>query len=129
MIAAKAGTARSHYEAMAYASRIEAATPHDLVLVLYEELLLSLSILARSLRLGDRARASHQFSRTTSILHALCAGLDPEKGGSLAIALSDVYHSALHELRRARETHDAARIDLLSDAFADMTANWRKLAA
>lgn len=126
---ASAGQARAQYEHMAFASRIEGASPHGLVALLYEELLLALSTLSVAMARGDVVRGNAQFSRAINIVHSLQAGLDLDRGGPLAHTLLGIYRSALTELTTARRTQDRSRIDQLTEAFADLAEGWRKIAA
>lgn len=129
MITAHPRQARAQYESMAHASRIEGATPHELVAILYDELLLSFSVLVRTLRHGDCPQTNSQFSRAFSIIHALEAGLDLKNGGPLAETLAGIYRSARRELTASCQSKDSGRIERLQLAFADMSASWRAIAA
>lgn len=125
MIMAHPGQARALYETMAYSSRIESASPHELVTILYDELLFSFSVLMRALRTSDTHRATSQFTRAMGIIHALEGGLDLDRGGDLAQTLAGIYRSARQELSRARQIHDVERIERLALAFGDLAANWK----
>jgi len=129
MYMAHPGQARMHYEAMAYASRIEGASPHELVAILYEELVLSLTLLSHAYNARDSVKANAQFGRSSGIIHALEAGLDLQLGGKLAQTLAGIYQSARKEIMIAREMQDGARIERLARAFSDMSASWNKIAA
>lgn len=128
-VAQHPGQARMHYEAMAYSSRIEGASPHELVSILYEELVLALTLLAYSMRAKDSTKSNAHFGRASGIIHALEAGLDHELGGALAESLSGIYRSARTEMMIARETSNAERIERLTQAFTDMSDSWKKIAA
>ncbi|MFM7028166.1 MAG: flagellar export chaperone FliS [Chakrabartia sp.] len=121
--------ARAHYAQLAYAARIEAASRHELVAILYEELLLAFDLLRHALRSADRVRANAHFGRATSILHSLLAGLDLDQGGPLAQSLAQIYHSALAEIARLRLSQDADRVAALQQAFGDLSDNWARIAA
>ena len=123
------GQARMHYEAMSYSSRIEGASPHELVTILYEELVLALTLLAFSMRAQDSLKTNAQFGRASGIIHALEAGLDHDLGGTLAESLSAIYRSARTEMMVARETANPERIERLAQAFTDMNDSWKKIAA
>jgi flagellar protein FliS len=118
-----------HYEAMSYSSRIEGASPHELVTILYEELVLALTLLAFSMRAQDSLKTNAQFGRASGIIHALEAGLDHDLGGTLAESLSAIYRSARTEMMVARETANPERIERLAQAFTDMNDSWKKIAA
>ena len=123
------GQARMHYEAMSYSSRIEGASPHELVTILYEELVLALTLLAFSMRAQDSLKTNAQFGRASGIIHALEAGLDHDLGGALAESLSAIYRSARTEMMVARETNNPDRVERLAQAFTDMNDSWKKIAA
>jgi len=123
------GQARMHYEAMSYSSRIEGASPYELVTILYEELVLALTLLAFSMRAQDSMKTNAQFGRASGIIHALEAGLDHDLGGTLAESLSAIYRSARTELMVARETNNPDRVERLAQAFTDMNDSWKKIAA
>jgi flagellar protein FliS len=123
------GQARMHYEAMSYSSRIEGASPHELVTILYEELILALTLLAFSMRAQDSMKTNAQFGRASGIIHALEAGLDHDLGGTLAESLSAIYRSARSEMMIARETGNPDRVERLAQAFSDMNDSWKKIAA
>lgn len=123
------GQARMHYEAMSYSSRIEGASPHELVTILYEELVLALTLLAFSMRAQDSLKTNAQFGRASGIIHALEAGLDHDLGGTLAESLSAIYRSARTEMMVARETNNPNRVERLAQAFTDMNDSWKKIAA
>lgn len=123
------GQARMHYEAMSYSSRIEGASPHELVTILYEELVLALTLLAFSMRAQDSLKTNAQFGRASGIIHALEAGLDHDLGGTLAESLSAIYRSARTEMMVARETANPDRVERLAQAFTDMNDSWKKIAA
>ena len=123
------GQARMHYEAMSYSSRIEGASPHELVTILYEELILALTLLAFSMRAQDSMKTNAQFGRASGIIHALEAGLDHDLGGTLAESLSAIYRSARSEMMITRETVSPDRVERLAQAFSDMNDSWKKIAA
>jgi len=123
------GQARMHYEAMAYSSRIEGASPHELVSILYEELVLALTLLAFAMQARDSVKTNAQFGRASGIIHALEAGLDHDLGGALAESLAGIYRSARAEMMAARQTGDAPRIERLVQAFTEMSDSWKKIAA
>jgi flagellar secretion chaperone FliS len=100
--------ATAQYRDIDLASRIEAATPHALVAVLYEELAAALDVLVRATEAGDAARRLQQHERASSILHRLEGGLDRAGGGALAASLAGIYRQMRHRLLAARGGDKAA---------------------
>ncbi|RJT24233.1 flagellar protein FliS [Chakrabartia godavariana] len=104
-------------------------SPHELVSILYDELILALTLLSFSMQAGDSVKMNAQFGRASGIIHALEAGLDHDLGGPLAESLAGIYRSARTEMMMARETRNAERVDRLAQAFSDMSDSWKKIAA
>ena len=75
------GSAARRYAAVHSGSRTEGATPHGLVKILFDELLLALDAAALAERQGDRMKVSDKQARAMSILFALESSLDFDKGG------------------------------------------------
>lgn len=89
-----AGNASRRYAAVHTGSRIEGASPHMLVRILFDEALLAIdaSMLARDR--GDLAKTNEKHARAMSIIHALDASLDFENGGDIAVSLAQIYREA-----------------------------------
>lgn len=118
-----------HYHALALASRLDAATPHQLVGYLYEELGQALAVAMAVLDRGESLVGEPNALRARSILVALAAGLDRERGGSLASTLGDVYRSMLKALASAIEQSDRAGIEELAAGVDALAESWKKIAA
>lgn len=94
MAHAQFGAARARYQSIDLASRIEGASPHRLVAILFDELLKALDAMAAAARRGDYVQRGLRQSRALSILHGLEGSLDFEKGGDIAADLSTIYREA-----------------------------------
>ena len=79
--------AYARYQDVDVAARVEGASPHALVAILFEELLKALDTIAAAERAGDRARVNTAQARALSLLHGLETGLDFERGGEIARSL------------------------------------------
>ena len=86
--------ARAHYKSVDLASRIEGASPHQLVQVMFEELLKSMDAMLVAARRNDYGQRGQCQSRALSILSALETSLDYEKGGEIATGLAVIYREA-----------------------------------
>src|ERR1044072_9698605 len=85
----RAGTAR--YQSVDIASRIEGATPHRLVQIMYEELLKALDAMAYATARGDYVQRGEHQSKVLAILTGLETSLDFDKGGQIAVDLVAIY--------------------------------------
>ena len=70
------GAARKRYENVDLASRIEGASPHALVAILFDELLKSLDAMAAACRRRDFGQRGTRQARALSVLLGLEASLD-----------------------------------------------------
>jgi flagellar secretion chaperone FliS len=114
------------YQDIDFASRVESATPHGLVTILYAELALALDVLERAQRTGDDGRSATQHQRAASILHALASGLDTSGGGELAHSLAGIYRQMQRRLAVARGGDVAATQDVRS-GIASLAEAWRQI--
>ena len=85
------GGAKFRYQTVDVAARVEGATPHRLVGILFEELMKALEIMAAAQRANNRVKAIDKQARASNILLALETSLDFRNGGEIALNLSRVY--------------------------------------
>src|SRR3712207_4563692 len=91
MAQSRFGTARVRYQNVDLSSRVEAASPHELVVILFDELLKALDAMAAACRRKDYGQRGARQSRALSILHGLESSLDFEEGGEIAASLGAIY--------------------------------------
>lgn len=119
--------ARNHYQALALSSRLEATGPHGLVVVLYEELLRSIDVMAAGLGRGkDLADEAHS-DRARSILTALEASLDFERGAKVAELLAGVYRAMQGQLRKAIAANDPLMLAKLREGVTAIAEGWNSI--
>lgn len=117
----------ARYAQVDVSARIEGASPHGLVMILFEELLKGLDTLCAAERIGQGQRHGGVQARAVSILHGLESGLDYEKGGELAVNLGRIYREAL---RLVMTPWGATRADALDQARAmlgDIASAWASI--
>jgi flagellar secretion chaperone FliS len=121
------GRACQQYQTLDLASRLETASPHRLVAILYEEMLLAVEILERAARKGRDVRFHPQTDRMRSILISLESGLDFENGGTLAHSLAQVYRSMRRELVIAVNSDDAKAFGALREGVQSVATAWASI--
>jgi flagellar secretion chaperone FliS len=119
--------AQSQYKSLELASRVEGASPHALVAILYEELLRSLDVLGAALRHGKDIAREPSAARVRSILTALSASLDFDQGGGVAQTLAGVYRAMTMTLAEAIASGDGAKLTELRDGIATISESWQRL--
>lgn len=107
--------------------RVEAATPHGLVQMLFDELVASLRQAELCIRNGDMERKSDKISRALSILQGLEATLDFEKGGDVADSLAAVYRNARAEILAANRHNDPERARGACAMLSEIADAWRAI--
>jgi flagellar secretion chaperone FliS len=114
------------YRDVDVAARVEGATPHGLIAIMFEELLKSLGTLEMVERTCDHVRRNAAQSRVISLLHGLESALDSDRGGEIAANLKRIYNEA----RRLVTTAGANRAIALKQArqmLAIVAAAWDEI--
>lgn len=122
-------SAQKRYQALSIASRIEAASPHELVVILYEELLRSLDVTRAALAQGRADALRSGQHKSVSILIALEASLDFERGGALASVLAGIYRSIRKELNSLGVSSETGKLDAVRSGVADLLDAWVRIDA
>ena len=89
--AAGFGGAGARYRNIENATRLEGASPHKLIAILFEELLRAVDATKLAMERGDMARQADRQAHALSILQALDACLDNVRGGEVAANLSKIF--------------------------------------
>lgn len=116
-----------HYQDISLSSRIEAASPHALVAILYEELVGALDVVRAGVERGQAAAIEHASLRASSILVALETGLDMDKGGALATRLAGIYKTMRVQLAAAARDRDVDKLAELRNGAGDLLTTWIRI--
>ena len=120
-----AGSAAARrYAAVHSGSRIEGATPHALVKILFDELLIALDAAALAERNADRMKVSDKQARAMSILFALEASLDFDKGGDIATGLAQIYREARRLLLVGAKERNAEPVEQARAMVGEIAEAW-----
>lgn len=107
------------------AGRIEGASPHGLVTILFDELL---GAILRIRRAVDKGRPAAALERALDIIQALRMTLDHDRGGELAASLAAVYEEALRQLLTGVRDRDSRRVDTAHTMIAEISEAWAVIA-
>ncbi len=127
MAQARFGAARTRYQAVDLTSRIEGASPHGLVALLFEELLKSLDALQVAWARKDFTQRGARQSRSLSILHGLEASLDLENGGEVAASLAAIYAEARRLIITAGKQNDPSSIKRAREMLGEIATAWEAI--
>ncbi|SFS09256.1 flagellar export chaperone FliS [Sphingomonas jatrophae] len=115
------------YRSVDLTSRIESASPHGLVTILYEELLGALGVVRAAVRAGTSASRADGLPRALTILQALENGLDHDKGGAVAGTLAQVYRGIRAQVSKAAGAGDLPALDEARRMVADLALAWGQI--
>ncbi len=127
MAPSRFGAARARYQSIDLTSRIEGASPHGLVAILFEELLKSLDALQVAWARKDFTQRGARQQRALSILHGLEASLDLEGGGEVAASLAAIYAEARRLIIAAGKNNDPSLIGRARDMLAEIATAWEAI--
>jgi flagellar protein FliS len=119
--------ASRRYAAVDTGAKVEGATPHQLVKLLFDELMLAMEASSLAMRNGDSFKARDKQVRALSMLHALDASLDFEKGGEIAFNLGVIYREVRHRILAAVSTKDPERMMGAHAVIADIASAWSQI--
>ena len=96
------------------------ATPGQLVVLLFDHLLVSLRRAKTAMTNGEFELQGDQLEKSRNILTELLVTLDRERGGEIAINLSALYAFLLGELVQVGVRADHARLDRVTHMIGEL---------
>lgn len=96
------------YKKIGEESLVEASDPHELVSLLFRELLSSLSTAEDNFETGDLVSMRNKITKASRILSGLQGGLDFEQGGEIAGNLAELYGYCI---RRLLDSNSKGNVD------------------
>lgn len=116
-----------HYHQSDLAIQAAAATPHQLVLMLFNGLMDEL-IRAKGHIIAQRyERKAQSINKCIDILNALISALDFEKGGELAVSLANLYDFCVYRLYDASHKLSVEQIEQVEGILANLQQGWEKM--
>ena len=119
--------ASRRYAAIDAGSKVEGATPHQLVKILYDELMLAIEAAALAMRANDAHKARDKQTRALTMLHALESSLDHDKGGDIAENLALIYRETRRRVLAAVSDNDPDRAMGAHAIIADIAEAWARI--
>lgn len=104
-----------------------AATPAQLVVMLYDGARRFLRQGAAAMREGEIERAHNTVRRAELIIAYLEGTLDHEQG-EIPASLSALYRFCLRHLNEGRRTQDATKLEQVSDLLGELREAWVEVA-
>ena len=116
------------YKNVGVQSSVEFASPHQLIDLLFDGLVVALASARGALQRGDVAAKGIQIMRAVRLLdEGLKAGLDNERGGALAERLASLYDYCTERLTLANVRNDGEMLAEVAALIAPVAQGWKEI--
>ena len=116
------------YKNVGAQSSVEFASPHQLIDLLFDGLLVALASARGALQRGDVAAKGVQIMRAVRLLNeGLKAGLDKERGGALAERLASLYDYCIERLTLANVRNDGEMLAEVAALISPVAQGWKEI--
>lgn len=120
--------ARARYQNVDLESRIEGASAHQLVQVMFDEAMKALEAMAAAAERKDFGQRGTRQARALAIIQGLEVSLDYEKGREIAEGLAAIYREARRLVIEGAKANDPALIRQARDLLAEIAGAWTAIA-
>jgi len=110
-------------------TQVQSRTPLELVVMLYDGTLQSLSTARDAIERKNIPARRDAISRALAIISELQSTLNLEEGGAVAESLDELYEFASRRLLDAAMKNDVTPIDEVSRVFSTLRNAWQTIAA
>jgi flagellar protein FliS len=107
---------------------VVAASPHKLIVMLYDGAILSLGMAMQHIRAGQTAAKGQSISKAIAIIESgLRASLNKQVGGEIAINLDNLYAYMVKRLIEANLGNDEAMLEEVQRLLQDLRDTWNRI--
>lgn len=120
--------AAAAYRRIAAVTSVDAASPHDLVGLLFDALLRNINTAQGALERQDIAAKGEAIGKAVRILEeGLKAGLNLAEGGEIAANLHGLYSYSVVRLTHANLRNDVAALDEVRQLIEPIAQSWKSI--
>jgi flagellar protein FliS len=106
-----------------------AASPHTLIVMLYDGAIVSLSNAAQHMKSGSIASKGQSISKAIAIIeNGLRASLNKKTGGEIAVSLDALYEYMTSRLLKANIENRPELIEEVQKLLRDLKSSWEAIA-
>ena len=128
MFSSSGFSAANAYRQVSAHSRVENASPHALIQMLFDGLFQCLNAARGAMQREDIEEKGVQIAKAVRILQeGLVMGLDMEKGGELAGNLKLVYDFAVKQLTAANLHNDDKKVEEVIALLQPVAQGWKEI--
>lgn len=118
----------SAYARVGVESGVMSASPHQLIVMLFDGALASMRAARLHMQNGNMAEKGKAISKALDIVNnGLLAALDVERGGEVAERLASLYDYIARRLLAANLRNDPETLDEASRLLEDIGSAWREI--
>lgn len=117
----------ARYRDIDVAARVEGATPHGLVMIMFDEALKGIDTLSAVEGTNDHVRRNAAQARVISLLHGLESSLDYKRGGEIANNLGRIYREARRLLGPTPGMERGTALVQARDMLATVSGAWEAI--
>jgi flagellar protein FliS len=119
---------RMAYNQVGVEARVASADPHQLILMLFDGAMMSVSTASHQIDMGDTAGKGQSISRAIDIVgNGLKVSLDLDAGGELAQRLYALYDYMCVRLLHANSQNDKAALDEVAHLLGELKGAWEDI--
>jgi flagellar protein FliS len=116
------------YSSVGVASGAMSASPHGLVLMLYDGAMVAIAAARMHLQLNQHVEKSKAVSKAVTIISdGLMASLDMDAGGALAERLFALYEYMVSRLIDANVQNNGAALDEVARLLGELSGAWKQI--
>jgi flagellar biosynthetic protein FliS len=108
-------------------NKYDTASPHKLILMLYEGAIRFSDQAVKSLNSGDIIETNRFLQKAQDIIYELIACLNHKEGGEIASNLHNIYLYVIDLLVKANTEKDAAKIEEAISLIASIKSAWEQI--
>lgn len=126
------GSSQSHganaYAKVGIETGVIAASPHKLIVMLYDGAIVALSNATQHMKNKDLAAKGHSISKAIAIIeNGLRASLDKKAGGEIAVSLDALYEYMNSRLLQANLKNEIEGILEVQNLLRDLKSAWEAI--
>jgi flagellar protein FliS len=116
------------YSSVSVASGAMSASPHGLVLMLYDGAMLAVAAARMHMQLNQHAEKSKAVSKAVAIISdGLMASLDLKAGGEIAESLLALYQYMIERLTEANIRNEPRGLEEVGRLLAELNEAWKSI--
>ena len=108
-------------------NKYETASPHRLILMLYEAALVQLDRAERAIEQRNIAERNRTLQKAQEILYELISSLNLQQGGEIAKNLKQLYLYMIERLTQANIQSDAAAVREVKELLHPIKSAWEQI--